>query len=415
MRGSAAATVDLHAVPAVAVGGPEAYLDRAGFWHGAIAVAAAWFGGAVGVAAPLRHAGRVGRLDDHGLAHLGAVDADLAGARALLREAAAAVDVPEGDRAHDDAIATARRRAVRVRAVVEAAVENAVRRTGRALGPGPQARDAAHAQRVADLEIYVRQSHAERDLATLGVLAGDAGPPAVSAPSLKGDGTPEDVWWAPGGLDAVPTRDSGRRAPAGPRGRRRAPSRRRGARRRRDPRGLGSGRGAGRRRDRRRGLAPGQPDARRRPRSPTGGPTSAARRSRSWGSGRRCTGSGCPTPVSPRTTSPPVSARCCATATPSSSPSTATGTPTTTRPATGARGRRAAPGSCAGATRCGSGTGPAPGTVSFDGARRLVLPASAPAREGRGDRLLHHPDRAAVGRPPRRDDPARAGPGALPP
>ena len=62
---------------------------------------------------------------------------------------------------------------MRVRAVVEAAVESAVRRTGRALGPGPLARDADHAQRVADLEVYVRQSHAERDLATLGELAGD--------------------------------------------------------------------------------------------------------------------------------------------------------------------------------------------------------------------------------------------------
>ena len=174
MRGSAAATVDLHAVPAVAVGGPETYLDRAGFWHGAIAVAAAWFGGAVGVAAPLRHAGRVGRLDDHGLAHLGAVDADLAGARALLREAAAAVDVPEGDRAHADAIgrrpgaapsACARSSRPRWRARCDAPGARSV--------PGPQARDAAHAQRVADLEIYVRQSHAERDLATLGELAGD--------------------------------------------------------------------------------------------------------------------------------------------------------------------------------------------------------------------------------------------------
>ena len=38
-----------------------------------------------------------------------------------------------------------------------------------------------------------------------------------------------------------------------------------------------------------------------------------------------------------------------------------------------------------------------------------------PARQGRRDRLLHHPDRPAVGRPPRRDDPLRAGPGALPP
>lgn len=29
----------------------------------------------------------------------------------------------------------------------------------------------------------------------------------MSAPSLTGDGTPEDVWWAPGGLDTVPARD----------------------------------------------------------------------------------------------------------------------------------------------------------------------------------------------------------------
>ena len=29
----------------------------------------------------------------------------------------------------------------------------------------------------------------------------------MSAPSLKGDGTPEDVWWAPGGLDTIPARD----------------------------------------------------------------------------------------------------------------------------------------------------------------------------------------------------------------
>ena len=167
MRGSAAATVDLADAPVAPVGGPEAYLERPGFWHGAIAVAAAWFGGAVGVAAPLRRAGREGRLDDHGLAHLGALDADLAAGRALLREAAEAVDVPGED------VPTARRRAMRVRAVVEAAVESAVRRTGRALGPGPLVRDADHAQRVADLEVYVRQSHAERDLASLGLLAGD--------------------------------------------------------------------------------------------------------------------------------------------------------------------------------------------------------------------------------------------------
>ena len=58
------------------------------------------------------------------------------------------------------------------RAVVETAVEETITRTGRALGPGPLAQDAKHAGRVADLTMYVRQSHAERDLAELGRLAG---------------------------------------------------------------------------------------------------------------------------------------------------------------------------------------------------------------------------------------------------
>jgi hypothetical protein len=55
--------------------------------------------------------------------------------------------------------------------VVEHAVDEAITRTGRALGPKPLAMDAEHAQRVADLTMYVRQSHAERDLAALGRLA----------------------------------------------------------------------------------------------------------------------------------------------------------------------------------------------------------------------------------------------------
>ena len=39
---------------------------------------------------------------------------------------------------------------------------------GHALGPAPLAFDADHAARVADLEIYLRQHHAERDVAALG-------------------------------------------------------------------------------------------------------------------------------------------------------------------------------------------------------------------------------------------------------
>jgi LmbE family N-acetylglucosaminyl deacetylase len=37
----------------------------------------------------------------------------------------------------------------------------------------------------------------------------------VSTPSLKGSGTPEDEWWGPGGLDAVPVRDPAAVRPPG--------------------------------------------------------------------------------------------------------------------------------------------------------------------------------------------------------
>lgn len=164
---SAAATVDIAGARAVAVGAPRAYLERAGFWHGACAVAAAWFGGAAAVVEPLREAAATGRLDEHGHAHLGAVDAALAAARELLRAAATAIDDP---RAREEPIDVARRRALQVRAVVEHAVDAAITRTARAGGPGPLVHDGEHARRVADLGVYVRQSHAERDLAALGRL-----------------------------------------------------------------------------------------------------------------------------------------------------------------------------------------------------------------------------------------------------
>jgi alkylation response protein AidB-like acyl-CoA dehydrogenase len=168
MRDSDTRSVQFIDVPAVLVGGPGDYLRRAGFWHGAIGVAACWLGGARAVAGPLYRAvadeHSPASADAHSHAHLGAVDAALAAAEAMLMSAACTVDAsPKNVRA--ELIAR------RVRAVAEHAVDEAVIRTGRALGPGPLALDGRHAQRVADLTMYVRQSHAERDLAALGRLA----------------------------------------------------------------------------------------------------------------------------------------------------------------------------------------------------------------------------------------------------
>lgn len=167
MAGSDTRTVEFLCTPAVPVGAPGAYLDRPGFWHGAVGVGACWLGGARAVAAPLYAAGP--EANPHTLAHLGAVDAAMTAADATLAWAAAQIDADPQNRT-DTAELVARR----TRAVIETAVDEAIRRTGRALGPAPLVHDARHAGLVADLEIYVRQSHAERDLEALGRLAGGA-------------------------------------------------------------------------------------------------------------------------------------------------------------------------------------------------------------------------------------------------
>ncbi|HTQ17258.1 acyl-CoA dehydrogenase [Mycobacterium sp.] len=167
MAGSDTRPVQFHNAQAIAVGDPGDYLGRPGFWHGAIGVAACWLGGARRVAGPLYRCASSESADAYSLAHLGAVDAALAAGEAILGFAAAQIDSDPFDRA-----GIAQLLARRARTVVEHAVDEAITRTGRALGPGPLCQDGRHAQRVADLTIYVRQSHAERDLAELGRLAG---------------------------------------------------------------------------------------------------------------------------------------------------------------------------------------------------------------------------------------------------
>ncbi|WAB84641.1 acyl-CoA dehydrogenase [Microcella daejeonensis] len=158
--------------PATAVGDTDWYTARPGFAWGGIGVAACWYGGAVGVARTVRTAVRA-TPDPHGEAHLGAIDEALQSARRALEEAAALAEA--GDPARPLDRGAVRLLAKRVRATVARAVDEVLVRAGRALGPAPLALDAAHAKRVADLQLYVRQHHAERDLASLGRALADGG------------------------------------------------------------------------------------------------------------------------------------------------------------------------------------------------------------------------------------------------
>ena len=171
--------VHFDAVPATPVGAAGWYLERPGFAWGGIGVAACWYGGAVGIARTV-HAAARRAPNPFLLEHLGAIDELLGSARRALAEAADLVDA--GGLSRPPAAVSKpdpdpRLLAKRVRATVARACEETLLRAGHALGPAPLALDAAHAKRVADLQLYVRQHHAERDLASLGeALAGADAP-----------------------------------------------------------------------------------------------------------------------------------------------------------------------------------------------------------------------------------------------
>lgn len=157
MAASDSVDVVFDGVPAEIVVGPAGfYAARPGFWWGGGGVAAVWLGGAAGVVDGVRgHAG-----DAHELAHLGALHTALAGTDALLARTAAAIDAhPAAD--HSTAVWIARASAERTaRTVLDLAP--------RLAGATVLCRDDRLGARLADLGVYVRQHHAERDLAALG-------------------------------------------------------------------------------------------------------------------------------------------------------------------------------------------------------------------------------------------------------
>jgi alkylation response protein AidB-like acyl-CoA dehydrogenase len=171
MAASDTLDVEFTNISAQPVGEPGSYIDRPGFTHGGAGVAACWYGGARGVGRMLLTAAATREVGPHALAHLGAVDIALHTARSALDVAAAEIDADPADLENDGLLRT-----LRLRALVEATATEVMHRVGRALGAGPLSHDEAHSRRVADLTVYLRQHHAERDLAELGALVARCGP-----------------------------------------------------------------------------------------------------------------------------------------------------------------------------------------------------------------------------------------------
>lgn len=171
MADSRSLDVQLDGATARLCGTSGAYLRRPGFWQGGIGVAACWYGGCLALGQALHRA--AARLADApadrrwpAQVALGQADVELQTLAALLRQAAAWVDAHP----HDDAQVLA----LQVRSAVDMAAQRLLVLAGRALGATPYCRDAHFARLAADLPVFVRQTHADRDLASLARRVGTA-------------------------------------------------------------------------------------------------------------------------------------------------------------------------------------------------------------------------------------------------
>lgn len=161
MRDSASVDVVFDRVPARMIGQPGAYVARPGFWHGGAGVAACWYGAASALAQRLWTAcAQDGQEQLLRLAQLGEIDVALAACAALMRCTAHAIDRDPGRDAMQDAL--------RVRLAVDSAATAVLSTATRALGAGPLCKEQRFAQLAADLPVFLRQGHDQRDFAALG-------------------------------------------------------------------------------------------------------------------------------------------------------------------------------------------------------------------------------------------------------
>jgi alkylation response protein AidB-like acyl-CoA dehydrogenase len=151
------------------IGGPGFYTSRPGFWHGSVGVAACWYGGGRGLVRGLVSYLADRQADEHQCAHLGALTARCDAMALTLDDAGRRIDADPENKG-----ATFPWLALEVRHLIEAGCTEVLERVGRAGGARPVSLDGDQSRRAADLYVYLRQHHGERDLAQLGRLALEA-------------------------------------------------------------------------------------------------------------------------------------------------------------------------------------------------------------------------------------------------
>lgn len=162
MGATQTARLNFNNVPMNVVGQPDEYLTRLGFWHGAAGVAACWFGATVRIAAALKALFK-NKATPYNAMYLGDVSSQLVITKQLFKSLADKID-QKPYLTHELEI-----RILRVH--VEKVSKSVIELVGNAMGARPFCEDAIFAQLVADLPVFLRQSHAAHDLAKIAELS----------------------------------------------------------------------------------------------------------------------------------------------------------------------------------------------------------------------------------------------------
>lgn len=148
-----------------AIGPPNFYLERPGFWFGATGVAACWYGGTRGLVQDVLHS--IGTNPSEPLmVELGHAVAHVDLMRRALDSSAREIDDDPWDWGGD-----ARRRALVIRHAVHHAALEVLVHAAAAGGARPFCLHAEQAQRVADLYVYLAQYQGPQDANILGHMA----------------------------------------------------------------------------------------------------------------------------------------------------------------------------------------------------------------------------------------------------
>lgn len=154
MHATQTARVTFENTPVKSVGQPNSYLERPGFWHAAAGVAACWYGAAVRLASFLQESCQANPNPFKKL-YLGELAQQLAITKQYFQYVAELID-------HQPLLS--HEREIRIlRAQTEQCCQSVIERVGKALGARPFCEDATFAQLMADLPVFIRQSHAAFD------------------------------------------------------------------------------------------------------------------------------------------------------------------------------------------------------------------------------------------------------------